>query len=45
MNAFLLSDSLGPSRIIHVYEPALDLKAVLVIDNVACGSKSGTDVR
>jgi glutamate dehydrogenase (NAD(P)+) len=35
------ADSLGPSKVIHVYEPALQLKAVLVIDNVARGCSIG----
>ncbi len=35
------ADDLGPARIIHVYDPALALKATLVIDNVACGPSIG----
>jgi glutamate dehydrogenase (NAD(P)+) len=41
MNPFGLADSLGPSRIVHVYEPTLDLRAVLVVDNVARGPSIG----
>jgi len=32
---------LGPAKIIHVYEPGLGLKAVLVVDNVAAGPALG----
>lgn len=41
MDPFGLADSLGPSKIIHVYEPALELRAVLVVDNVARGPAIG----
>ncbi|RDE19536.1 Glu/Leu/Phe/Val dehydrogenase [Motiliproteus coralliicola] len=34
-------DELGPTRTIHVYEPSLGLRAVLVIDNVAAGPAIG----
>lgn len=34
-------DDLGPAKVIHVYEPALGLKAALVVDNVACGPSIG----
>jgi len=34
-------DALGPARIVHVSEPSLGLKAVLVIDNVARGPAVG----
>ena len=34
-------DDLGPTKILHIYEPKLDLKAVLVIDNVAAGPSIG----
>jgi glutamate dehydrogenase (NAD(P)+) len=36
-----LADEFGPARIIHVQAPALGLKAVLVVDNVACGPAIG----
>jgi len=35
INAFNFADELGPARIIHIYEPALQLKATLVLDNIA----------
>lgn len=34
-------DELGPTKILHVYEPRIGLKAVLVIDNVAAGPSIG----
>lgn len=38
---FDLADELGPSKVIHVHEPSLGLKAVLAIDNVAIGPSIG----
>ncbi|WYM90926.1 Glu/Leu/Phe/Val dehydrogenase [Methanolobus sp. ZRKC3] len=38
---FRFADELGPSKIIHVYEPSVGLKAVLVVDNVAAGPSIG----
>ena len=35
------ADELGPAKIIHVHEPALGLRATLVVDNVACGPSIG----
>ncbi len=35
------ADELGPAKIIQVYEPAIGLKAVLVVDNVALGPALG----
>ncbi len=40
-DAFELADGLGPAKVIHVHEPALGLKAVLVVDNVARGPAIG----
>lgn len=40
-NMFTFADELGPAKIIHVYEPAINLKAVLVVDNVAAGPAIG----
>ena len=34
-------DELGPTKILHVYEPRIGLKAVLVVDNVAAGPSIG----
>jgi glutamate dehydrogenase (NAD(P)+) len=38
---FSFADDLGPVKIVHVQEPSLDLKAVLVVDNVAKGPAIG----
>ncbi|HXH01704.1 MAG TPA: Glu/Leu/Phe/Val dehydrogenase [Candidatus Competibacteraceae bacterium] len=38
---FRFADELGPAKIVHVHEPARGLKAVLVVDNVACGPSIG----
>jgi glutamate dehydrogenase (NAD(P)+) len=40
-DAFRFADVLGPTKIIHVYEPSVDLKGVLVVDNVAAGPSIG----
>jgi glutamate dehydrogenase (NAD(P)+) len=38
---FALADSLGPAKVIHVHNPAIGLKAILVVDNVAIGPSIG----
>ena len=38
---FNYADELGPSKIIHIYEPAVGLKGILVIDNIAMGPSIG----
>jgi glutamate dehydrogenase (NAD(P)+) len=38
---FEFVDDLGPAKIIHIFEPAINLKAVLVVDNVAAGPAIG----
>ena len=40
-DSFRFTDELGPTKVIHVYEPASGLKAVLVVDNVAAGPAIG----
>jgi glutamate dehydrogenase (NAD(P)+) len=35
------ADKYGPAKIIQVYEPSIDFKAVLVIDNIALGPALG----
>lgn len=40
-DVFAFADALGPAKIIHVYEPSIGLKAVLVVDNVAMGPAIG----
>jgi glutamate dehydrogenase (NAD(P)+) len=38
---FSLADTLGPAKVIHIYEPRHGLKGILVIDNVAAGPSIG----
>jgi glutamate dehydrogenase (NAD(P)+) len=38
---FRFCDDLGPKSIIHIFEPRLGLKAILVVDNVAAGPSIG----
>ncbi|TNF87123.1 MAG: Glu/Leu/Phe/Val dehydrogenase [Gammaproteobacteria bacterium] len=38
---FNLADDLGPFKVIHVHEPGIGLKGVLVVDNVARGPSIG----
>jgi glutamate dehydrogenase (NAD(P)+) len=38
---FAFTDKLGPLKVIHVHEPSIGLKAVLVVDNVAKGPSIG----
>lgn len=40
-NPLRFADDLGPAKVIHVHEPRLGLKAVLVVDNVARGPSIG----
>jgi len=40
-DVFDFADDLGPSKVIHVYEPSICLKAILVVDNVAIGPSIG----
>src|SRR5581483_8098117 len=39
--AFDLADELGPAKIVHVHNPMLGLKGILVVDNVAAGPSIG----
>jgi glutamate dehydrogenase/leucine dehydrogenase len=34
-------DELGPTKVVHIYEPGSQLRGILVIDNVACGPSIG----
>ncbi|MEQ1829171.1 MAG: Glu/Leu/Phe/Val dehydrogenase [Pirellula sp.] len=36
-----LCDNLGPEQIIHIHEPSCGLKAIVVVDNTACGPSIG----
>lgn len=38
---FDFADELGPAKVVHLYEPSINLRAVLVIDNVAKGPAIG----
>jgi len=38
---FGLGDSFGPARIVHIRRASLDLRAIVVIDNTACGTAIG----
>lgn len=38
---FGFADQLGPEKIVHIYEPRLGLKAIVVIDNTAAGPAIG----
>jgi glutamate dehydrogenase (NAD(P)+) len=40
-DVFALADELGPAKVIHVHEPSVNLRAVLVVDNVARGPAIG----
>ncbi len=40
-DVFRLTDDLGPVKIVHVYQPSANLKAIVVVDNVACGPSIG----
>ena len=41
IDPFEFTDELGPLKIIHVHEPTVGLRAVLVVDNVAMGPSIG----
>jgi glutamate dehydrogenase (NAD(P)+) len=38
---FAFADDLGPAKILQVYEPTVNLRAILVVDNVAMGPALG----
>jgi len=40
-DTFRFCDAFGPSRIIHIHRPSVGLKAIVVIDNTACGVAIG----
>ena len=39
--AFRLADELGPLKLVHIHRSAVGLKAVVAIDNIACGPAIG----
>ncbi len=38
---FRFADALGPAKIVHIQLPGLGVKAIVVIDNLACGPAMG----
>lgn len=40
-DVFDFADSLGPLKIVHIHRPAAGLRAVVCVDNTACGSAIG----
>ncbi len=38
---FRFADELGPLKIVHIWRPKLGLKAVIALDNIACGPAIG----
>ncbi len=36
-DGFEFCDALGPTKVIHVYEPAINLRGIQVVDNTAAG--------
>ena len=38
-DTFKYADDLGPLKVVHVYEPTIGLKGVLVVDKVAAGER------
>jgi glutamate dehydrogenase (NAD(P)+) len=40
-NAFRFADDFGPFKLVHIHRPSVGLKAVVAIDNIACGSAIG----
>jgi glutamate dehydrogenase (NAD(P)+) len=38
---FHFADELGPAKVVEIYEPKTGLKAIVVVDNVACGPSIG----
>jgi len=41
VDSFRFCDELGPKGVLHIYEPRIGLKAILVVDNVAAGPSIG----
>ncbi len=40
-DVFRFADELGPAKVVHVHEPRLGLRGILVVDNVATGPSIG----
>jgi len=41
VDLFNYADEFGPAKIIHIYEPSVGMKGILVVDNVAMGPSIG----
>ena len=39
--AFRFADERGPLKLVHIWRPAIGLKAIVAIDNIACGPAVG----
>ena len=40
-DVFRFADDLGPLKLVHIHRSSIGLKAVVAIDNVACGPAIG----
>jgi glutamate dehydrogenase (NAD(P)+) len=40
-DVFRFADELGPYRMLHIYRPGIGLRAVVAVDNIACGPAVG----
>jgi glutamate dehydrogenase (NAD(P)+) len=40
-DGFRFADALGPAKILHIHMPGAGLRAIVVVDNVACGPAIG----
>ena len=40
-SAFRFADELGPLKLVHIWRPSVGLKAIVSIDNIACGPAIG----
>ena len=40
-DAFRFADAYGPARILHIHRASVGLKAIVVVDNTACGVAIG----
>ena len=38
---FRFADEFGPARVIHIHRPSVALRAIVVVDNTACGAAIG----
>jgi glutamate dehydrogenase (NAD(P)+) len=40
-DAFRFADKFGPFKLMHIHRPSVGLKAVVAVDNIACGPVIG----